>query len=272
MKHRTLSLIILALISLSSLACVNATEGIYKIQTIRGQISRVIKPHDGWVNTMNTVGNEEFDFNIRVFTVPVHVTASTQDNAAVAVNVSASLLPPSDDEGIKTFVRKFGLDENERWDRMTAILKGQMMTEAKNAIVSYNAYGLLANQEAIQKRIFDVLKPILKEQCLLDLQSIQITERPDFVDDRIEQAASSVVANQKAKEAAEAELAKAKVDAEKKQVEALTFANPALLALRKLELQLEIERARADGIKGHNGPLTIVNGSDQNTQLQLRGQ
>jgi hypothetical protein len=247
-----------------------ANEGVYRVQVVRGQINRIIKPQDGWVSTLATLGDKYYDFNIRAFTFPVKVNASTKDNAAVTVEITITALPPSDDESIKAHVRKFGLDEEERQMRMTQILTGQANTETKNAVASYEAYGLLASQEAIQKRLIDSLTPILKQQLLLTLESIQIIGRPDFLDDRIEQAASAVVANQKAKEAAEADLARAKVEAEKKQVEASTLANPQTFAIRQLELQLEIERARAEGIKGHQGPLTIVNGA-ANPQIQLRG-
>ncbi len=247
-----------------------ANEGVYRIQVVRGQINRIIKPQDGWVSTLTTFGDKYYDFNIRAFTFPVKVSASTKDNAAVTVEITLTAIPPNDDESIKAYVRKFGLDEEERWTRMTQILAGQANTETKNAVASYEAYGLLASQEAIQKRLIDSLTPILKQQLLLTLESIQIIGRPDFLDDRIEQAASAVVANQKAKEAAEADLARAKVEAEKKQVEASTLANPQTFVIRQLELQLEIERARAEGIKGHQGPLTIVNGV-ANPQIQLRG-
>ena len=248
-----------------------ANEGVYRVQVVRGQINKIIKPQDGWVSTLTTFGDKYYDFNIRTFTFPVKVNASTKDNAAVTVEISLTALPPNDDESIKAYVRKFGLEEEERQTRMTQILAGQANTETKNAVASYEAYGLLASQEAIQKRLIDSLTPILKQQLLLTLESIQIIGRPDFLDDRIEQAASAVVANQKAKEAAEADLARAKVEAEKKQVEASTLANPQTFAIRQLELQLEMERARAEGIKGHQGPLTIVNGA-ANPQIQLRGQ
>jgi hypothetical protein len=248
-----------------------ANEGIYRVQVVRGQISKIIKPQDGWVSTLTTFGDKYHDFSIRASTFQVKVNASTKDNAAVTVEISLTALPPSDDESIKAYVRKFGLEEKEREMRMTQILTGQANTETKNAVASYEAYGLLANQEAIQKRLIDSLTPILKQQLLLTLESIQIIGRPDFLDDRIEQAASAVVANQKAKEAAEADLARAKVEAEKKQVEAATLANPQIFTIRQLELQLEIEKARAEGIKGHQGPLTIVNGA-ANPQIQLRGQ
>lgn len=248
-----------------------ANEGVYRVQVVRGQINRIIKPQDGWVSTLTTFGDKYYDFNIRTFTFPVKVNASTKDNAAVSVEISLTALPPNDDESIKAYIRKFGLAEDERQTRMSQILVGQANTETKNAVASYEAYGLLASQEAIQKRLIDSLTPILKQQLLLTLESIQIIGRPDFLDDRIEQAASAVVANQKAKEAAEADLARAKVEAEKKQVEASTLANPQTFAIRQLELRLEIERARAEGIKGHQGPLTIVNGVSD-PQIQLRGQ
>jgi hypothetical protein len=248
-----------------------ANEGVYRVQVVRGQISQIIKPQDGWVSTLTTIGDKYHDFKIQAFTHEVKVNASTKDNAAVSIVISLTALPPNDDESIKAYIRKFGLAVDEREMRMTQILAGQANTETKNAVASYEAYGLLANQEAIQKRLIDSLTPILKQQLLLTLESIQIIGRPDFLDDRIEQAASAVVANQKAKEAAEADLARAKVEAEKKQVEASTLANPQTFAIRQLELQLEIEKARADGIKGHQGPLTIVNGA-ANPQIQLRGQ
>ena len=68
----------------------------------------------------------------------------------MAVEISLTVLPPNDDESIKAYIRKFGLEEEERKTRMTQILVGQANTETKNAVASYEAYGLLASQEAIQ--------------------------------------------------------------------------------------------------------------------------
>jgi multidrug resistance efflux pump len=92
---------------------------------------------------------------------------------------------------------------------------------------------------------------------------------PDFLDYRIEAAASGVVANEKQKQAEEARLEAAKIAAQTKQIEAATYANPALLDIKKLELQLEIEKARAEGIRSHNGPLTIMYGAG-GTGVQLQ--
>lgn len=107
----------------------------------------------------------------------------------------------------------------------------------------------------------------MKQQLNLTLQSIQIIGRPDFLDDRIETAASQVVANSKLKEAAEAALAAAKVESERKLLEAASFSNPALLQIKLLELKLQIEQARADGIAKHQGTLVLGN---NDTQLQLQ--
>ena len=148
------------------------------------------------------------------------------------------------------------------------ILKGLVQTEARNSFADYGAYEIYANQEQIQKRIVESLRPQLAGQLLLVTESVQIGN-PDFIDDRIEAAASGVVANEKQKQAEEARLEAAKIAAQTKQIEAATFANPALLEIKKLELQLEIERARAEGIRNHQGPLTIMYGGGAGVQVQV---
>lgn len=142
-----------------------------------------------------------------------------------------------------------------------------MQTEARNSFADYGAYEIYANQEQIQKRILESLRPQIGNQLLLVTESVQIGN-PDFLDDRVEAAASGVVANEKQKQAEEARLEAAKVAAQTKQIEAQTFANPALLEIKRLELQLEIERARSEGIRNHQGPLTILYGQP-GVQLQV---
>src|SRR5262245_22456787 len=121
-----------------------ANEGVYRVQVVRGQINKIIKPQDGWVSTLTTFGDHYYDFNIRTFTFPVKVNASTKDNAAVTVEISLTALPPNDDESIKAYVSKFGMDEEERQTRMSQILAGQANTETKNGVASNEAYGLVA--------------------------------------------------------------------------------------------------------------------------------
>jgi hypothetical protein len=165
-------------------------------------------------------------------------------------------------------VRKFGLDEESRKTKLEAVLNGQINTLAKDAIVKQNAYDLLANQNNVQTALETSLRQVMKDQMWLNLESIQIIGRPDFVDDRIEQAGSAVVAATKDQEAAQARLNAAQIASEQKRVEAQVFANPAALKIRELELQLNITQALADGIKGHQGTL-ILGSSPGGMQLQI---
>lgn len=242
-----------------------AQEGTAKVVTKWGAVERVYAPADGWFTTL-APGREAFDVNLKSFTESAPVRVTSKDNAALNVNIDVTAF--TDPTKVVEYVRKYGFSEDERHKRRGQILKGLVQTEERNAFSEFNAYEIYANQEAIQKRIVEALRPLLASQLLLQTESVQIGN-PDFLDDRIESAASEVVANEKQKQAEEAKLEAAKIAAQTKQIEALTFANPALLEIKKLELQLDIERARADGIKGHSGPLTVVNGSPPGMTMQI---
>ena len=233
-----------------------AQEGTVQVVTKWGAIERIYTPSDGWFTTI-APGRTSYEVNIKSFTETAQVRVTSKDNAALQVEIS--LTAYTDPAKIAEYVRKYGFSEEERHRRRNEILKGIVQTEARNSFADYGAYEIYANQEQIQKRILDSLRPQLGTQLLLVTESVQIGN-PDFLDDRVEAAASGVVANEKQKQAEEARLEAAKVAAQTKQIEAQTFANPALLEIKKLELQLEIERARADGIKNHQGALTIMYG------------
>jgi regulator of protease activity HflC (stomatin/prohibitin superfamily) len=241
-----------------------AQEGTVQVVTKWGAIERIYTPSDGWFTTI-APGRKSYDVNIKSFTETAQVRVTSKDNAALQVEIS--LTAYSDPAKIAEYVRKYGFSEEERHRRRSEILKGIVQTEARNSFADYGAYEIYANQEQIQKRILDSLRPQLGSQLLLVTESVQIGN-PDFLDDRVESAASGVVANEKQKQAEEARLEAAKVAAQTKQIEAQTFANPALLEIKKLELQLEIERARAEGIKNHQGALTIMYGNP-GVQLQV---
>lgn len=259
-------LLSIVVVSLFSISCTRADVGTRVILTDSEGIRQVVKPSDGYVSTIN-LSVREYEYDAKTFTLTEDVLGSTKDNAQVGINIQVTIDPPQVDSEVQAFVTKFGLTPDDRKGRLFPLLHARVNTEAKNAITEYDAYSLLANQEAIQKKITDSLKPILKGQMWLTLESIQIIGRPDLPD-AIENAASAVVANQKAKDAATAALETARVDAERKEVEARTFNNPAMLQLKKLELELEIQKAKSDGIAKHNGPLTIVEGTP--TQIQLK--
>ena len=233
-----------------------AQEGSVQVVTKWGAIERIYTPSDGWFTTI-APGRKSYDVNIKSFTESAPVRVTSKDNAALQVEIS--LTAYTDPTKVAEYVRKYGFSEEERHRRRNEILKGIVQTEARNSFADYGAYEIYANQEQIQKRILESLRPQLGNQLLLVTESVQIGN-PDFLDDRVEAAASGVVANEKQKQAEEARLEAAKVAAQTKQIEALTFANPALLEIKKLELQLEIERARSEGIKNHQGALTIMYG------------
>ncbi len=241
-------------------------EGTVKVVTSFGRIERVYRPEDGWFTTL-APGRQSYEVNIKSFTETAPVRVTSRDNAALQVEISVTAY--TDPQHVEDYVRKYGFDEAQRHTRRNEILHGLIQTEARNAFSEYGAYEIYANQESIQKRILEALKPQLTNQLQLTTESVQIGN-PDFLDDRIEAAASGVVANEKQKQAEEARLEAAKIAAQTKQIEATTFANPALLEIKKLELQLEIERARAEGIKSHQGPLTIMyGGGSPGVQVQV---
>jgi hypothetical protein len=240
-------------------------EGTAQVLTQWGSIKQVYRPSDGWFVTM-LPGQKSWEVNLRSFTETATPRVTSKDNAALQVPISVTAA--TDPMMVEDYIRKYGFDEEERHRRRNEILLGIVQTEARNAFAEYNAYEIYANQESIQRRIVEALRPQLAGQLFLAMESVQIGN-PDFLDDRIEQAASAVVANEKQQQAEEARLRAAEVAAKTKQIEALTYASPALLEIKRLELQLEIERARADGIRGHQGALTVIFG-DTPTGLQLQ--
>lgn len=264
-----LGLLVILLLIFAGIAFANINytqEGTVKVVTYFGRIERVYTPEDGWFTTL-APGRESYEVNIKSFTEAAPVRVTSKDNAALQVEISVTAY--TDPQHVGDYVRKYGFDEAQRHTRRNEILHGLIQTEARNGFSEYGAYEIYANQESIQKRILEALKPQLATQLQLVTESVQIGN-PDFLDDRIEAAASGVVANEKQKQAEEARLEAAKIAAMTKQIEAATFANPALLEIKKLELQLEIERARADGIRSHQGPLTIMYGAGGGTGVQLQ--
>ena len=260
-----LTIVLLMFVGAVALGSLNyAQEGTVKVVTYWGAIERIYTPSNGWFTTL-APGREAHEVNIRSFTARAPVRVTSRDNAALQVEIAVTAF--TDPAKVADYVRKYGFSEEERHRRRDEILKGLVQTEARNAFSEFNAYEIYARQEQIQRRIVEALRPQMGNQLLLALESVQIGN-PDFLDDRIEEAASAVVANEKQRQAEEAKLEAAKVAAQTKQIEAQTFANPALLDIKKLELQLEIERARAEGIKGHQGPLTVVHGG-AGLQLQV---
>jgi regulator of protease activity HflC (stomatin/prohibitin superfamily) len=236
-----------------------ATEGTRIAALKWGKIERIISPEDGFVFLLSP-GWDTYELNVKSFTGKATAKVTSKDNAALQVEVAVTGATEGSSEGLANYLRAFGMNEEDRHKRRDEILGGIIQTEARNGFAEYGAYDIYANQESIQKKLYDSIKAQVEKQLFVRVDSVQLGN-PDFLDDRIEQAASAVVANQKAKEASQAAYEAAKIDNERKLLEAQTYANPAAFTIKKMELQLEIERARAEGIKGHQGALYLNYGS-----------
>lgn len=258
-----------ALLIIIAIRCASAvtyaTEGTRIAALKWGKIERIISPEDGFVFLFSP-GWDTYEINVKSFTGKATAKVTSKDNAALQVEVAVTGATDGSAEGVANYLRAFGMKEEDRHKRRDEILAGIIQTEARNGFAEYGAYDIYANQEAIQKKLYDSIKAQVERQLFVRVDSVQLGN-PDFLDDRIEQAASAVVANQKAKEASQAAYEAAKIDNERKLLEAQTYANPAAFTIKKMELQLEIERARAEGIKGHQGALYLNYGNGSSGPL-----
>ncbi|MDQ3753420.1 MAG: SPFH domain-containing protein, partial [Acidobacteriota bacterium] len=133
-----------------------AQEGTVKVVTYFGRIERVYRPDDGWFTTL-APGRQAYEVNIKSFTEAAPVRVTSRDNAALQVEISVTAF--TDPQHVGDYVRKYGFDEAQRHTRRNQILHGLIQTEARNAFAEYGAYEIYANQENIQKRILEALRP-----------------------------------------------------------------------------------------------------------------
>lgn len=254
---KQISILLLLTIVFSTAGCwVTAPEGTVQVRTVNDRIDKIIRPEDGGVYSWNVFWDDYYPVSLQVKTKEVDITASSKDNAALTLKVSVTYRTINDNAAIESYVRSYGLDEKSRQERLEKVLVGQVQTEGKNAVNEYDAYAILANQEKIQIAIFEKLKPILSTQLFIQIDSVQIVGRPDFLDDRIETASSGVVAAKKKQEEEDALKTAAETKRERLEIEARTFENPKMFRLEELKLQKEI----ATEWSKHNG--TLVFGSN----------
>lgn len=240
-----------------------AQVGTVKVQTIWDKPTKVIRGGET-VSSWNTMWDDYYVIDGRVETEEVEVAASTKDNAALNLKMAVSYeVDTSTDDNVFGYITAFGIDEKTRNERKDRILRGQISTEAKNVISEFDAYSLLANQEIVQKQVFEKLQPIMASNRL-KIASVQITGRPDFVDDRIETSASAVVANQKLRDAAVAEQEAVKINTETQRIKAQQFENPKMYAIEMQKLKVEEARAWS----AHQGTL-VLGGNGSNTMVPL---
>lgn len=261
-----LAVFVLAFAIFNSACYEQANRGEVVVRVVRGRVDKVLRPEDGWNSTVTYIGDEYPRVSLTSYVRPIELHVMTKDNAKVKIPVNLQAHLFSDDASIKAHLDKWGLNEEERGTKYFRAIETLISAQGRDAAIKHDAYSLLANQEQIQKDIENGVREEFKTTLHTELEWVKVSSAPQFEDDRITQAAAQTVANQQLKRAAEASLAAAQVDNERKKLEAAVFQNPAMLDLKKLELQLEITRAMADGIAKHQGPLVLGSG---NQQLQV---
>lgn len=266
-KTKNMSKLMLAFVLASTFlfsGCWTAPEeGTVEIQTIYGQYNRTIRPSDGGVWTVTTWGNEEYPVNLRAKQADVQVKGTSKDNAGLTLTIKVAYSIPDEGDNVRDYVTKFGMTDEQRRASFDPQLNSQVATAASVAINKYDAYALLANTEGIRQELVQILTPVFANQLRARLESVQIDGRPNFDDDRIEQAGSGVVAAKKKNEEEQALKLAALERNERLIIEAKTFENPKMYAIELQKLRVQEAQAWAS----HNG--TLILGSGASPQIQI---
>lgn len=266
---RLLIAMLFALMAMSAVGCRTTDTGTVNVVVNKGAIEAIKHPSDGFYSTMS-FWRSSYEVDQRTFTFPVkEVKVFSKDNTPIILDeVQVTAHTSTDDSDVSAYVTKFGFDSEIRHKKRDAILEKQLETEARKAFNNFNAYDVYGNLGAIQTSLFSGIKEVLDKELFLNLESVQFGNW-HFENPQIEAAASLVVANRKQKEAEDAAYQAALVKKQTQDLQALVFKDPNLFKIRQLELQIEIERMRADGIRNHQGPLTLIYGQQPATQLLL---
>lgn len=274
-----------------------APEGTVAVQTVRGQISKVYYPKDGWAFTETTfvLDSEIYPVDVKNINTEVGVRGTTVDNAAFSGSVFLGYQLSSAESDVKGLVQFLGLDGDVRQANLTSKIT-QIVTDEFTRVISdknktyevkvmqdgvevvkkepmFDAYGINLNKDTLATE----LRKALSERFKTDLFNAKITSVAirgnfDFVNDDIDKYGSQVAANQKKEQAAQYELNAEKIAAQTKQLQATVYEkNPGMLKLEMLKNQTESMSALATGIAQHKGTLILNFGSggSSNTMLNL---
>jgi hypothetical protein len=257
--QRTILLVSVLVLATFGIGCNAAEQGAVKVETAWGKVTTVHQPGD-WF-TCWSPGCGYADVDMRPWTDDIDVHSGTSDNAGLKIRIKVTGRIKAD--RVIDYLTTFGFDSEQRHARRYQIETGAVQTIARDAIALHSAYNIYKEQQTIQKAIEDRLKDFYATQLYADLISVQITDRPDFDNDEIENAASKVVAAQKQKEAEQQYKEAAQTRLEKNQIENQIYAqSPQAFELEKLKLQGQIAQAWA----AHQGALVF---GGNNLQVQV---
>ena len=129
MKQLLLLTVIFAISVLSGCSWRQPAEGTVEVKTIYGEAVDVISTSDGGVYE-DAYGwhwrDDYYEVNLRAKTETFKVAASSKDNAGLTLPISITYSIPGDKANVIAYVKKFGLNEKERLDRRTPVIKSRI--------------------------------------------------------------------------------------------------------------------------------------------------
>lgn len=265
MLKKILLLTLLFVGSLGTVGCWTSPEpGTVQVQTLYGKIAGIVRSPGIW--TVFERGDEYFPVNITSHpTGEVWFTSGTSDRAGFRWAIKGSYHIPDDNGAIYNHVTKWGVQEESRYQKINEKMQTQFQAVIGNIANTFTAYDLVANTEVIRERAMQPMKDFFKNELLLELEDFQLIGKPDFANDDIDMAPSKVVANENLRAAELAGLEADKIKQQRQTIQAQNLANPQLFKVELLKLQIDLEKARAEGIKGHQGNLTLIYGDGTGT-------
>lgn len=264
MRTKFILLTLLAMLIGTQTACWEVPDnGTVLVETYYGKASRIIRSPGIW--TPIKPGYDYYPLPTTTETSDdIVVRGSSKDNAPFKWTVRLTYKMPDNDMVMLNHINKFGAERERRNAQVSKSLILELQSQVSTAANAFEAYALVENSAAAESKVLENMKTFFNNNIYLELENLQLVGKPDFDNDDIDNAAGRVIAAKKNKEIAELDLAKSKVEAETKQVQAQTFAqSPALLEIRKLELKKEEAQAWAQHngtlVFGNNSPLQLIN-------------
>ena len=194
----SLAILIAALVIVFVSARVSAEDGTVVIQSIGGSAARIIRPSDGSVSTLWTTGEKYYVYNLQPKTQTIEISATSREGAAFKIKLLVIHKPLGTDESIKIYFTKYGIDEKPD-SGIVPILSGYLNNQSVKELVKYSAYDITANLDIIQSDLINTSKTELRDQFMIDLQTLYFIDRPIFDDGKIEAAAAEAAAHEKLK-------------------------------------------------------------------------
>jgi hypothetical protein len=195
-----LATIIVALIIIFVSGRIQADDGTVVIQSIDGNVSRVIRPAHGSVSTLWTTGEKYYVYNLQTRTHTVDVSGTSKEGAAFKIKLFVIYKPLPTDESIRNYFVKYGF--SEKGDAgIVPILSVYLNNQVVKELVKYSAYDIAASLNTVQTDLINASKADLAEQFMAQIETLYFIDRPIFDDPKIEAAAAEAVAKEKLKAA-----------------------------------------------------------------------